>query len=283
MTKTHTPTPNPFHPWPPILTHTHPLNPFTHGPKHSHTPIPTPPSHDASSLFVMFCDSSKWFVVVCHGSWCFVMVRGGSSWFVMFCHGSWWFVVVCHGSWSFVVVRHGSWWFVMVHCHGLSWFVMVHCHGSLSWFTVMVHCHGSSWFVMVHCHGSSWFIMVHCHGSSWFVMVRHGSLSWFVMVCHGSLSWFCHGSSWFVMCYSLKFSRKGHVTLYLANQGLKFTIKSHFWWDFLFSPFHLKSIPLKSSAKKGGRLPEIELTLNHTQAKFKFTLKHQRYQWHHPQ
>ena len=28
----------------PILTHTHPLNPFTHGPKHSHTPIPTPPS-----------------------------------------------------------------------------------------------------------------------------------------------------------------------------------------------------------------------------------------------
>ena len=39
------------------------------------------------------------------------------------------------------------------------------------------------------------------------------------------------------------------MTLYLANQGLKFTIKSHFWWDFLFSPFHLKSIPLKSSAK----------------------------------
>ena len=36
--------PNPFHPWPLILTHIHPLNPFTHGPKHSHTPIPTPPS-----------------------------------------------------------------------------------------------------------------------------------------------------------------------------------------------------------------------------------------------
>ena len=34
--------PNPFHPWPLILTHIHPLNPFTHGPKHSHTPIPTP-------------------------------------------------------------------------------------------------------------------------------------------------------------------------------------------------------------------------------------------------
>ena len=27
-------------------------------------------------------------------------------------------------------------------------------------------------------------------------------------------------------------------------------MKSHFWWDFLFAPFHLKSIPLKSSAKK---------------------------------
>ena len=48
-------------------THTNPLNPFTHGPKHSHTPIPTPPLHDASSLFVMFCDSLKWFVVVHHG------------------------------------------------------------------------------------------------------------------------------------------------------------------------------------------------------------------------
>ena len=40
--QTQTPIPNPFHPWPPILTHTHPINPFTHGLKHSHTPIPTP-------------------------------------------------------------------------------------------------------------------------------------------------------------------------------------------------------------------------------------------------
>ena len=156
------PSPHPLHPWPrhihltlthfthdpPILTHTHPLNPFTHGPKHSHTPIPTPPSHDASSLFVMFCDSSKWFVVVRHGLWCFM--------------------VVCHGSWCFsVMVRHGSSWFVMFLCHG---FVMV-CHGSWC-FTVMV----SSWFVMVHDvslswfrHGLSWFVMFHCHG---FVMVR---------------------------------------------------------------------------------------------------------------
>ena len=217
MAQTQTPIPNPFHPWPPILTHTHPLNPFTHGPKHSHTPIPTPPSHDTSSLLVMFCDSSKWFVLLCHGSWCFVMVRGGSSWFVMFRGSLSWFVMVCDLLWWFVMVRHGS-----------------------SWFTVMVR-HGSSWFTVMVCHGSSWFTVMVPHGSSWFT----------VMVRHGSLSWFHHGSSWFVMCYSLKFSRKGHVTLYLANQGLKFTIKSHFWWDFLFSPFHLKSIPLKSSAQNG--------------------------------
>ena len=92
------------------------------------------------------------------------------------------------------MVRDLSWWFIMVR-DGLSWFTVMVRHGSLSWF-VMVR-HGSL----------SWFVMVHCHGSSWFT----------VMV-----------SSWFVMCYSLKFSRKGHVTLYLANQGLKFTIKSHF-------------------------------------------------------
>ena len=93
-------------------------------------------------------------------------------------------------------------------------------HDVSSWFVIFRG--GSSWFVIFR-GGSSWFtVMVHCHGSSWFtVMVRHGSLSWFTVMVH-------HGSSWFVMCYSLKFSRKGHVTLYLANQGLKFTIKSHF-------------------------------------------------------
>ena len=160
------------------------------------------------------------------------MVCGGLSWFMMFCHGSWWFVMV----------RDVSSWFVMFR-GGSSWFVILRG--------------GSSWFVMVHCHGSSWFIMVHCHGSSWFtVMVRHGSLSWFVMVhCHGFVM-VRHGS-WCVN--SLKFSRKGHVTLYLANQGLKFTIKSHFWWDFLFSPFHLKSIPLKSSAKNQINLQLIKI------------------------
>ena len=98
-------------------------------------------------------------------------------------------------------------------------------HDVLSWFVVV--CGGSSWFVMVR-DVLWWFVMVR-HGSlSWFVMVRHGSLSWFVMVRHGSLSWFRHGSSWFVMCNSLKFSRKGHVTLNSANQSLKFTIKPHF-------------------------------------------------------
>ena len=40
--------------------------------------------------------------------------------------------------------------------------------------------------------------------------------------------------------FSKILQKKVHVTLYSANQGLKFTLKSHFWWDFLFSPFHLK-------------------------------------------
>ena len=51
-----------------------------------------------------------------------------------------------------------------------------------------------------------------------------------------------------------KSPEKGHVTLCLTNQRTKFTMKSHFWWDFLFAPFHLKSIPLKSSAKNQGVL-----------------------------
>ena len=170
------------------------------------------------------------------------MVRHGSSWFVMVhYHGSSWFVMVhCHGSLS---------WFVMVHCHGsLSWFVMVHCHGS-SWFTVMVR-HGSlSWFVMVR-HGSlSWFVMVHCHGSSWFIMVHcHGS-SWFVMVRHGSLSWFHHGLSWFMMCYSLKFSRRRSCDPLFSQSGSQIHYQISFLMRLLIFPFHLKSIPLKSSAK----------------------------------
>ena len=59
------------------------------------------------------------------------------------------------------------------------------------------------------------------HVLSWFVVVRHGSC--FVMV-RG-------GSSWFVVVrdsFSLKFSRKYHVTHYLTNQSPRFSIKSHF-------------------------------------------------------
>ena len=65
------------------------------------------------------------------------------------------------------------------------------------------------------CDVSSWFVMFH-HGSSWFVMVH-------VVVC--DVSW------WFVIVqgsFSLKFSRKYHVTHYLTNQSPRFSIKSHF-------------------------------------------------------
>ena len=60
--------------------------------------------------------------------------------------------------------------------------------------------------------------------SWWFVMVRGGSW-WFVvvLVVCGGLWWFVvvHGS------FSLKFSRKYHVTHYLTNQSPRFSIKSH--------------------------------------------------------
>ena len=164
-------------------------------------------------------------------SWCVVMVHDVLWCVVMVRDVSSWFMMCRDVSWCFIVMV--SSWFVMFHCHG---FVMVR-HGSSCF--VMFHCHG---FIMVH-RGLSWFVMFHCHG--------------FVMVCHGS---------W---CVILKNSpEEGHVTLYLANQGLKFTIKSHFWWDFLFSPFHLKSIPLKSSAKNpatNGLLCSHNSTLLHQQ------------------
>ena len=42
-----------------------------------------------------------------------------------------------------------------------------------------------------------------------------------------------------------KSQEKGHVALYWTNHRPKFTMKSHFWWHFLFVPLHLKSIPLR--------------------------------------
>ena len=109
---------------------------------------------------------------------------------------------------------------------------------------VMVH-------VMVH-------VVVHVVVLWWFVVVQlwwfHGGLWWFVVV----QSWWFHGGFWwfvvvfrgsFVVVFLQKSLEKGHLTLYLSNQRPKFTMKSHFWWDLLSTPFHLKSIPLNSSAK----------------------------------
>ena len=222
--------------------------------------------------FVMVRDVSWWFVVVRDDSWWCVMVHDGLWWFVVVRDVSWWFVMVCggfslqfsrkyhvthyltnqsprfsiksHFEWDFVMVRDVSWWF-----RGGSW-----------------------WFVVVH--DDSWWFMVVRGGSWWFVVVRdvffsrerscdplfnqsvsqiHYQLSFWMRLRDG-LWWFIRdgfvvvrdGSWCFVMFYSLE---KGHVTLFSTNQRPKFTMKSHFWWDFVFAPFHLKIIPLKSSAK----------------------------------
>ena len=94
----------------------------------------------------------------------------------------------------------GSWWFVMFR--GGSWCFWMF-RGDLWWF--MVVCNVLWWFVMV-CGVSWWFVML--HGGSWcFVLVRGG--------------------------FSLQFSRKYHVTHYLTNQSPRFSIKSHFEWDFV--------------------------------------------------
>ena len=158
------------------------------------------------------------------------MVRGGS----------WWFVVVRGGSWWFVVVRGGSWWFFSKILKKISCDPLFNQSESKIQYPIsfwMRLCGGSWWFVVVQ---SSWFN----HGGSWwFVVVQ----SWWFMVVHGGLIvvvlW------WFVVVFLQKSPEKGHVTLYLTNHRTKLTMKSHFWWDFLFAPFHLKSIPLKSSAK----------------------------------
>ena len=56
-----------------------------------------------------------------------------------------------------------------------------------------------------------WFVMFR-GGSRCFVVVR--DVSWWFMIVQGS--------------FSLKFSRKYHVTHYLTNQSPRFSIKSHF-------------------------------------------------------
>ena len=216
---------------------------------------------DGSWCFVMVRGGSWWFVVVrdgfvmvCGGSWWFVMVRGGFSLqfsrkyhvthyltnqsprFSIKSHFEWDFVMVRDVSWWFVVVRDDSWWFVMVR-DGLWWFVVV--RDDLWWFFFSRERSSDPLFnqseSQIHYQLSFWMRLR--DGSWWFI--RDG----FMVVRDGS--W------WFVMFYSLE---KGHVTLFSTNQRPKFTMKSHFWWDFVFAPFHLKSILLKSSAKN----PEIE-------------------------
>ena len=58
--------PNPFHPWPLILTHIHPLNPFTNGPRHSHTLIPTPPSPMAKTQTPIPNPFHPWSPILTH-------------------------------------------------------------------------------------------------------------------------------------------------------------------------------------------------------------------------
>ena len=133
---------------------------------------------------------------------------------MMFCCGSWWFMMFHDSLRCFMMIGDDLWWFVMFHG-------------------------GSKWFMMFP--GSFRCFVIFCGGSWWFVIVR--DVLWGFMMIR-DVSW------WFVVVFLQKSQEKSHVTLYLTNQRTKFTMKSHFWWDFLFAPFHLKSIPLKSSAKK---------------------------------
>ena len=180
------------------------------------------------AVLIEIWDCYPSFVVVHDDLWCFVVVRDDSWWFVMVRGGSWWFVVVRDGSWWFMVVHDDSWWFVMFFSLEKGHVTLFSTNQSPK-FTINSH---FGWdFVMIR---GGLFVMV----SWWFVMVGDGSW-WFVVVRDDS--W------WFVMFFSLE---KGHVTLFSTNQRPKFTMKSNFWWDFVFAPFHLKSIPLKSSANK---------------------------------
>ena len=114
--------------------------------------------------------------------------------------GSWWFMNFCGGSWWFMIFHDISWWFVKI-C-GDSWCFMV--------------VHDDSWWFVMFRGGLWWFMMV--RDVSWWFMLIHNGSWWFMMICDG---------------FSLKFSRKYHVTHYLTNQSLRFSIKSHFEWDFM--------------------------------------------------
>ena len=62
-------------------------------------------------------------------------------------------------------------------------------------------------------HGGSWWFNVMVRGGLWCFVVVGSGLWWFVVVRGG---------------FSLKFSRKYHVTHFLTNQSPRFSIKSHF-------------------------------------------------------
>ena len=96
--------------------------------------------------------------------------------------------------------------------------------------------HDDLWCFVVVRDVSGCFVVI-CDGSWWFVMFR-GGLWWFVVFRDDSWCFMVvrDVSCWFVMVrggFSLQFSRKYHVTHYLTNQSPRFSIKSHFEWDFV--------------------------------------------------
>ena len=157
--------------------HTHALNPFTHGPKHSHTPIPDPLSAMAQTQTPTPNPFHPWSTILTH-----------THAINPFTHGP------KHSHTPRHRCRHPS----------LGHYYPTYIHTVCNSLIVMFH--DGSWCFMV-VHDDSWCFMVVRNVSWWFVMVR--------------------GS------FTLKFSRKYHVTHYLTNQSPRFSIKSHFEWDFV--------------------------------------------------
>ena len=98
------------------------------------------------------------------------------------------------------------------------------------------------------CGGLWWF----CGGLWWFVVV----LWWFVVI-HGGSWWFSVVVSWWfvVVCggFSPKISRKRSCDPLFNQLENLIHYEISFLMRLLISPFHLKSIPLKSSAKNKER------------------------------